>query len=64
MSTDPTSWEYRSLEPPRGPANKEVEDPAESLNELGDEGWELVTTVEYVGGGTKYLLFKRPVTEE
>jgi hypothetical protein len=64
MAAEQTTWEYRSLEPPRGPANKEVEDPAEALNELGGEGWELVTSVEYVGGGTKYLLLKRPVTEE
>lgn len=54
------TWEYRTLRPPRGDAKKESEDPLEQLNELGAEGWEFVSTIEYVGGGTKYLVFKRP----
>ena len=40
---------------------KEAKDPTERLNELGAEGWELVDTIDYTGGGTKYLLLKRPV---
>ena len=43
---------------------KEARDPAAQLNELGAEGWELAGTVEYVGGGTKFLLLKRPTTRE
>ena len=39
---------------------KEADDPEAALNDLGADGWELVTTVEYVGGGTKYLVLKRP----
>ncbi|WP_218839150.1 DUF4177 domain-containing protein [Natronoarchaeum philippinense] len=39
---------------------KEADDPTDELNELGAEGWELVETIEYAGGGTKYLVFKRP----
>ncbi|HMB51370.1 DUF4177 domain-containing protein [Natronoarchaeum rubrum] len=39
---------------------KEAKDPTERLNELGAEGWELVDTIDYTGGGTKYLLLKRP----
>lgn len=52
-------WEYRTIRPPRTATNKEVEDPESTLNELGTEGWELVNTLDYVGGGTKYLILKR-----
>ncbi len=57
--TDET-WEYRTLRPPRGSEKKEAIDPTSELNEYGKEGWELVETIEYVGGGTKFLVFKRP----
>jgi hypothetical protein len=53
-------WEYETLRPPRGETGKESEDPRAELNELGAEGWELVGTVDYAGGGTKYLVLKRP----
>lgn len=56
-------WEYETLRPPREATKKESADPKTRLNELGAEGWELVGTVEYVGGGTKYLLFKRRVRD-
>ncbi|WP_256687491.1 DUF4177 domain-containing protein [Halococcus qingdaonensis] len=59
-----TEWEYETLRPPRGPTQKETSDPKAELNELGAAGWELVTSVEYAGGGTKFLLFKRPVDGE
>lgn len=55
-----TEWEYRSLEPPRDSAKKEAEDPTEELDELGAEGWELCESITYTGGGTKYLILKRP----
>lgn len=42
---------------------KEMADPEAELNELGAEGWELAETVEYVNGGTKFLIFKRPASE-
>lgn len=42
---------------------EEADDPEAALNELGAAGWELVETVEYVGGGTKFLILKRPVPE-
>jgi len=54
-------WEYETVRPPRDETKKEAEDPKGVLNELGADGWELVETVEYDGGGTKYLVFKRPV---
>lgn len=57
MSSD--RWEYETLRPPRGSTQKEATDPKEALNELGAEGWELVDTVDYVGGGTKFLILKR-----
>ncbi len=56
----PRQWEYETLRPPRESTKKEARDPKAELNELGAEGWELVETVEYTGGGTKYLVFKRP----
>ncbi|MXV62607.1 DUF4177 domain-containing protein [Natronorubrum sp. JWXQ-INN-674] len=56
------SWQYTVIEPPRGPTMEEATDPSATLNELGAEGWELVTTIEYDGGGTKYLVFKRPAS--
>ncbi|EMA44951.1 DUF4177 domain-containing protein [Halococcus saccharolyticus] len=56
-----TQWEYETLRPPRGSTKKEATDPKTQLNELGGKGWELVSTVEYVGGGTKYFVFKRPI---
>ncbi|PSQ12649.1 hypothetical protein BRC98_02840 [Halobacteriales archaeon QS_7_68_65] len=58
-----TQWEYETLRPPRGATKKEASDPKTELNELGADGWELVTTVEYTGGGTKYIVFKRPADE-
>ncbi|MDS0474309.1 DUF4177 domain-containing protein [Natrinema sp. 1APR25-10V2] len=53
-------WEYRTLRPPRDETKKEAQNPQDALNEYGDDGWELVETIEYTGGGTKYLVFKRP----
>ena len=63
-STERTVWEYETLRPPRDSTKKEAVDPKDELNELGGDGWELVETIEYVGGGTKYLLFKRPAEED
>jgi len=58
--SDARRWEYRTLRPPRGETKKEAEDPQAALNEYGADGWELVETIDYTGGGTKYLVFKRP----
>ncbi|PSQ02852.1 hypothetical protein BRC94_01000 [Halobacteriales archaeon QS_5_70_17] len=61
MSSDARQqWEYETLRPPREATREEAKDPKAELNELGAEGWELVTTVEYSGGGTKYLVLRRP----
>ena len=54
------TWEYETLQPPRGTTQEEAVDPKDELNDLGKKGWELVDTIDYVGGGTKYLVFKRP----
>lgn len=59
-TTRQSTWEYRTVRPPREATMKEATDPTEQLNDLGADGWELVTTIEYTGGGTKYLVFKRP----
>ncbi|WP_436343131.1 hypothetical protein [Natronorubrum sp. FCH18a] len=53
-------WEYETLRPPRDETQKEAEDPKAELNQLGAEGWEFMETIDYEGGGTKYLVFKRP----
>ena len=58
--TDVRRWEYRTLRPPRDETKKEAKDPQAELNAYGDDGWELVETIEYTSGGTKFLVFKRP----
>lgn len=60
MNENARRWEYETLRPPRESTKKEAADPKAQLNELGEEGWELAGTVEYTGGGTKFLVFKRP----
>ncbi|ELY65767.1 MULTISPECIES: DUF4177 domain-containing protein [Natronococcus] len=61
MATDSgTVWEYETVRPPREATMREAADPKELLNDLGRDGWELVETIEYTGGGTKFLVFKRP----
>ncbi len=62
--TERTVWEYETHRPRRESTKKESVDPKEALNELGAEGWELVDTIDYAGGGTKYLVLKRPVRTE
>nr|WP_233341069.1 DUF4177 domain-containing protein [Haloprofundus sp. MHR1] len=61
MSRDDARFEYESLRVPRGATKKESSDPKEELNEYAADGWRLVETVDYVGGGTKYLILERPV---
>lgn len=59
--SDPdTHWEYETLRPPRSETRKESEDPKDELNELAAEGWRLVDTIDYTGGGTKFIVFERP----
>ncbi|MBV0924355.1 DUF4177 domain-containing protein [Halomicroarcula limicola] len=53
-------WEYETLRVPRGETKKESEDPKSELNELAAEGWRLVETIDYTGGGTKFIVFERP----
>lgn len=55
-----TAWEYETVRPPREAAMEEAADPKDVLNDLGDDGWEFVDTIDYSGGGTKFLVFKRP----
>jgi hypothetical protein len=58
--SEATRWEYETLRPPRDATRKEAKDPKAELNQLGADGWEFVATIDYEGGGTKYLVFKRP----
>lgn len=60
----PRGWEYETLRVPREATHKEAADPESELNELGAEGWELAATIDYVGGGTKFIVLKRPVDGE
>jgi len=64
MCPDRTAWEYETLRPRRGATKKEATDPKAELNALGAEGWQLVDTIDYVGGGTKFLVFRRPAEPE
>ncbi len=52
-------WEYETRRPPRGETRKESVDPKAALNELAAEGWRFVDTIDYTGGGTKFLVFER-----
>lgn len=54
-------WEYETLRVPRGETKKESEDPKTQLNDLAAEGWRLVETIDYTGGGTKFLVFERSI---
>lgn len=55
-------WDYKTINPSEAYAGVEVlsKDPEETLNELGDEGWELAETIQETTGRTKYMVFKRP----
>lgn len=57
----PTRWEYETCRPKRDETKKEAKDPEAMLNDYGAKGWEFVNTIDYAGGGTKYLVFRRPV---
>lgn len=57
-------WEYEILRPPRGDTKKEAEDPKDEINELAADGWRLVETIDYTSGGTKFLVFERPVRND
>ncbi|MFC5971086.1 DUF4177 domain-containing protein [Halomarina salina] len=57
-----TQWEYETLRVPRGETKKESQDPKSELNEYAADGWRLVETIDYTGGGTKFLVFERPTS--
>lgn len=57
---DVRRWEYKTLRPTRDETKKEATDPQAALNDHGANGWEFVGTIDYAGGGTKFLVFKRP----
>ena len=61
---DRMRWEYKTVRPRREPTKKEAIDPVDELNDLGASGWEGVTTIDYVGGGTKFIVCKRPGKRE
>ena len=55
-----TRWEDETVRPPRDETKKEATEPTDRLNERATEGWRVVETVEYTGGGTKFFLMERP----
>ena len=60
MNSDRSAhWEYKAIESPTELTKRESANPEDRLNELGADGWRLVETVSYDGGGTKFLLFER-----
>jgi hypothetical protein len=57
-----TKWEYKVV-----PAGNDSEKMEETLNKLGEDGWEYVGTVAWVGGprggvvpGPNFMICKRP----
>jgi hypothetical protein len=55
-------WEYRRLDVEIGEVSSE--DFEKQLNDLGAEGWELVSTIQHERHGYSrevHLVFKRPV---
>lgn len=56
--------EYEILRPPRGETKKEAENPKDEINDLAADDWRLVETIDYTGGGTKYLVFERPRSDD
>ena len=59
--TEPTQWEYRvqSIGSHLGTKDELLE---ATLNEWGDEGWELVNSHKPDGGGKVMLIAKRPLS--
>lgn len=64
----PTQWEYNVLESygiNAGPTQEFMglrsETTAKYLNQLGAQGWELVTAVRERDGERVYFVFKRPI---
>lgn len=57
-------WEYKMIEPAKGLTKHEAINSEEQLNELGAEGWRLVDTVSYDGGGTKLFVLERRANPE
>jgi len=59
--SDGIKFEYNIYEFPQGFKKNNIE--RESLNDLGRNGWELVSVTEIVKEKTKYLkyIFKRPL---
>jgi hypothetical protein len=54
------NWEYEILRPPRDETKKEAANPKSKINALAADGWRLIETIDYTGGGTKYIVFERP----
>ena len=61
---DDGPWEYETLRVPREALKKEAADPKAEINELAAEGWRLVDTIDYTGGGTKFIVFERRVESD
>ena len=59
-----TKWEYKMIEPSKGLTKREAINSESKLNELGAEGWRLVDTVSYDGGGTKMFVLERQMNPE
>ena len=57
------NWEYKVIKPPSELTKRESSNPERRLNELAADGWRLVETVSYDGGGTKFLIFERSLED-
>ena len=61
---DSRIWEYEILRPPRDETKKESANPKTEINELAAESRRLVETINYSSGGTKYIVFERPRSDD
>lgn len=51
-------WEYEVLEYSMDSRDKKT------LNQMGEEGWELASTIRYEGADAVQFIFKRPKEDE
>ena len=60
---NPNRWQYETVTIKQGAFSFaiNVEDLKKQLNEMGQKGWELVSTTQLSSGYGLVLVFKRPV---
>lgn len=54
-------WEFKPVRPARDETTKEAGHPEAAVTICREDGWELVTTSEYTGDGTRHPVLNRPL---